>query len=216
MHPTTRRRRAFSLLEVMVALGILTVSLVILVEIQSTAAFATREAERFVTGTDLAQSKMTEAQNLLEMEGFTDSEIYEKGDFDDLGDEALDVEMGDELKDFHFEFAVQEIDVRLAGDIASMAGELGGSGAFGEGGDAPPGIGDALGGLPGGGGGLGALLSPEMISEMLSPYIREIRVRVYWGGDSDEAEENGTEVVLVTHVINPSGQLAQIAEGVTP
>ena len=215
MHPMNRR--AFSLLEVMVALGILTVSLVILVEIQSTAAFATREAERFVTGTDLAQYKMTEAQNLLEMEGFTDSEIYEKGDFDRLGDEALNVEMGEELEDFHFEFGVQEIDVRLAGDIAAMAGELGGSGAFGEGGGDSSGLGAALGGaIPGGGGGLGALLSPEVISQMLSPYIREIRVRVYWGGDSKEAEENGTEVILVTHVINPSGQLAQIAEGAVP
>ena len=54
---------------------------------------------------------------------------------------------------------------------------------------------------------LGALLSPEMLSQMLSPYIREVRVRVYWAGDSREAEENGTEIILTTHVINPSGEL---------
>ena len=118
MIPSTRQRQAhrrgFNLLEVMVALGILVVSLVILVETQSTAAFATREAERVVTATDLAEAILAEAQRRVEMEGFSgDGEIFEKGDFDDLGDEALNVEMGDDLEMYHWEYAVQEIDVAL-------------------------------------------------------------------------------------------------------
>ena len=47
-----------------------------------------------------------------------------------------------------------------------------------------------------------------MIVEFLAPYDREVRVRVWWGLDSAAAEEDGTEVVLTTHVINPTGALA--------
>jgi len=207
--------RGFSLLEVMVALAILVVSLVILVETQATAAFATREAERVITATDLAQAMLAEASMRVEMEGFSgDGEIFERGDFDDLGDEGLNVEMGSELRDYHWEYAVQEIDVQLAGDIAGMAQGLSG-GAMGE--DSPVDMEALSGAIPGGAGGLGALLSPDMLSQMLGPYIRELRVRVWWGEDSKTAEEDGTEVVIVTHVINPSGSIANIgAQGLTP
>lgn len=214
MH-TTRHRRGFSLLEVMVALGILMVSLLILVETQSTAALATREAERFLTATDLAEAKLTEALMQVEMDGFTENDVYESGDFDDFGDETLNLRMTDQLRDYHWEYGIYEIDVALAGDIASMAGDaLGGGDAA----DAAAGadLGGLAGGLPGGAGGLGALLSPDALSQMLGPYIREVRVRVYWGDDGDEAEELGNEVVIVTHVINPGGQLANIGAEVAP
>lgn len=204
-------RRGFSLLEVMVALAILMMSLVILIETQSTAAWATREAEHVVVATDLAEAKLAEALMRVEIEGFTDAEFFEQGDFDDLGDEALNVEMGDDLKEYRWEYSMQEIDVALAGDIATMASEAMGSGGDDAGG-LPSGLGD-ISGLPGGGGGLGALLSPEMLSQMLSPYIREVRVRIYWDGESKEAEENGTEIILTTHVINPSGELVNLGNG---
>ena len=215
-HPNHKARRGFSLLEVMVALAILVVSLVILVETQATAAFATREAERVITATDLAQAMLAEASMRVEMEGFSgDGEIFERGDFDDLGDEALNVEMGAELRDYHWEYAVQEIDVQLAGDIAGMAEGLSGGAMGGE--DSPVDMDSLSSSIPGGAGGLGALLSPDMLSQMLGPYIRELRVRVWWGEDSKTAEEQGTEVVIVTHVINPSGSIANIgAQGLTP
>ena len=123
-------RRGFSLLEVMIALAILTTSIVILVETQSTAAWATREAEKVVTGTDLARYKMSEALLRVEADGFTDGEIFESGDFRDLGDEVLNLQMGEALEDFHWEYAVQEIDIQLAGDIAAMASEFAGDDGF--------------------------------------------------------------------------------------
>lgn len=209
------QRRGFSLLEVMVALAILVVSLVILVETQSTAAHATREAERFLTATDLAEAKLAEAMMQVEMDGFTENDVYEEGDFDDLGDEVLNVEMGDDLEDYHWEYGIQEIDIELAGDIASMASELTGGEGAEAGGEGLGGLGDLAGGLPGGAGGLGALLSPDMLSQMLGPYIREVRVRVWWGPDSDTAEEDGTEVIVVTHVINPAGEIANIGQELT-
>jgi len=52
------------------------------------------------------------------------------------------------------------------------------------------------------------------LSELLGPFVREVRVRVWWDGNLSEAEENGTEIVLTTHVFDPSGAAA--AEGAGP
>ena len=78
----TRRgaRRAFSLLEVMVALAILVVALSILLQTQSNAAILTREAERFVTAADLAQLKYNETLLQVEQDGFQLGDKYENGD----------------------------------------------------------------------------------------------------------------------------------------
>lgn len=199
-----RSRRGFSLLEVMIALAILTVSLVILVETQSSAVLLTNEAEKVITATDLAQMKLTEALLRVEEEGFSGSDVYESGDFDDLGDEVLDMEYGRELEDFHWEYAISEIDIDSMGDIASAASTAQSVMGGGDGAEAASGGGgnpatDALGAL-----GFG----PEQITQMLGPYIREVRVRVWWGEDTDKAEEDGSEIVVTTHVINPSGVLS--------
>ena len=194
-------RRGFSLLEVMIALAILTVSLIILVETQSAAVLLTREAERMITATDLAQLKLSEATVKLEQEGFQQSDVYESGDFALLGDELLDVAFGPELEDYKWEYLVSEVDIDMIGDLATAAQSL-----------PMGGEGDAAGSAASGGGPLEALgaigIGPDMISQFLAPYMREIRVRVWWGEDSKQAEEDGTEVVLTTHVINPSGAVS--------
>jgi len=220
-----RARRGFSLLEVMVALAILVVSLAILVETQSNAVVMTREAERMITATDLAVGKLTEARLYLEEEGFQNDQVHEEGDFDDWGDDLLTVEIGDELEDYHWEWWITEVELELAGDIAGMVGGLAGDGDLGEGGLAgmlPPGL---AGSLPenassaaadaaNAAGGLGSLLSPDMVTELLAPYVREVRVRVWWGDDSEEAAELGNEVVIVSHLTNPTGIVQQMqAEG---
>ncbi|MBX2796246.1 MAG: prepilin-type N-terminal cleavage/methylation domain-containing protein [Myxococcales bacterium] len=214
-----RNQRGFSLLEVMVALSILTVSLVILVETQSSAVVLTREAERIVTATDLSRLTLTNALLHVEQEGFQTADVHEYGDFDDLGSDVLDVQFGRDLKDYHWEYTITEVDISMIGDVASLASNLGGGGDDDGGGG---GIGALLGGGGGDAGGpsdamgsggtaemLGSLgFGPEQISETLSPYIREIRVRVWWGESADQAEEEGTEVVVTTHVINPTGVLS--------
>ena len=196
-------RHGFSLLEVMVALAILVVSLAILLETQASAAFLTREAERMVIATDLAQVKFDEASLALEADGFQLGDQKESGDFDDLGDEAMSLEFGDELEDYHWEYWISEIDVALAGDLAGSAAELESSGVMG----GAAGAEDAGAAAGGGLGALGSMASPEMLTQMVAPYIREIRVRIWWGADSKAAEDDGTEVVLVGHAINPSGQV---------
>lgn len=203
-----RSRRGFSLLEVMVALAILVVSMVLLAQTQSSAVILTNEAEEMIVATDLARMKMTEALLQVEEDGFQASDQYESGKFDDLGDDLLDVEFGKELDQYHWEYLVSEVDIEMLGDLATAAQSLPGLGPGGD--DA-----GASGAGAAGGGALGALgalgIGPDMITEFLNPYEREVRVRVWWGEDSDASEEDGKEVVLTTHVINPSGavQLAQ-------
>ncbi len=188
-------RRGFTLLEVMIALSILVVSLVVLVETQATAAQMTVEAERMITATQLAQEKMAEVQTLMEYEGFSDQDIYEEGEFDDFGDEAVDLEFKG-LSDYHYEYLVTEIDLGLAGDLTGTMANL--SEAIGPGAD---GVMPELPDLSAFG------VSEDAIIEMLQPFIREARVRVWWGEDLEEAEELGNEVVITTHIINPQGNM---------
>ena len=101
-----RRRRGFSLLEVMIALAILTVSLVVLVERQAQSALATVEAQRVMVATDLAELKLSEAMLHLETEGFQTTEVVEFGEFDDLGDELTNLEFGKDLDDYRWEALV--------------------------------------------------------------------------------------------------------------
>jgi general secretion pathway protein I len=208
-------RRGFSLLEVMVALAILVVALGILVETESTAAMMTLEAERVLTATDLANAKMSEAMLYMEEEGFQNSQVYESGDFDEWGDDAIQgSDFARELEDYHWEYWISEIDLQLAGDLAGMASELQTSGAFG--GSTAPANGDIAGDAGAQGGGMDALgalgMNSEMITQMLTPFIREVRVRVWWGKDSEKAEEDGTDVVVVSHTVNPTGVVQQLSQ----
>jgi len=214
------RRRGFSLLEVMIALGILTVSLVILVQSQSEAVAMTQEAERFIAATDLARLKMAEAMLRLEEEGFQNSEVVEFGEFDDLGDEITNLEFGKEYEDFHWEYTITEIDIQLAGDLMSMASEMEGDGDGGLGGmlggAGIPGDAGGAGGAGDAAGMLGNFMQPQMLTEMVGPYIRMVVVRVWWGEGSEEATEEGTEITLAAHVANPAGMLNAGSSGALP
>ena len=75
-------RRGFSLLEVVVALGILAVSLFVLVQSQGTAALMTTEAEDMPVATYLAKEKMSQVVLIVESEGFQEQELTEEGDFE--------------------------------------------------------------------------------------------------------------------------------------
>jgi hypothetical protein len=194
----------------MVALGILVVSLAILVETQSNAAMMTAEAEAIIMAGDLANTKANEVILIVEEDGFQSSDIYESGEFEDLGDDATSLEFGDELDQYHWEYWISEIDMDLAGDVVEMMGEVDSSGFLGGsgGGLAEMGLGGASGGMPGGLGNMG--IGGGQITEMIGPYIREVRVRVWWGEDSERAEEIGNEVIITTHVINPTGVILDV------
>lgn len=199
--PMRRRlRRAFTLLEVMIAAGILVMTLAITARIQAAAVHGALRAERVVTGTDLAQEKISEVLILIETEGVGTADIHERGDFDQLGDEAR-LDYGDALDDYHWEYWVEEIEFAISSDAMAMAG-MGGDDSEGLGqGVAESGMADQA---------MAALgFGPDQLSDQLGQYIRRVRVRVYWG-DDDEAEEKGREVIITTHIISPTGAFQQL------
>lgn len=207
----TRFQSGFSLLEVMVALAILVMSLTLLMETQNTAVKMTKEAERMLTASHLAQEKLNEVLTRVESEGFGDRDIDDRGDFRDFGDEEMNLKFDEGLSDYRYEWSVREIDLGMVGDMANMGQDMAGSGYWGE---SNPEVAAQSSGA--GGPDLSSMgISNEMITEMLGAYIREARVVVWWGTDDlKEAEERGDQIVLTTHVINPTGQIIPGTDGV--
>ncbi len=199
-----RSSAGFTLLEVVIALAILAVSLFVLVDSQASAVFMTLDAQKTLTGTYLAQEKMAEAILRLEHEGFRDGDIDEEGDFEDFGsnDEmGQESDLGAEFDDYHWAYTIREVDIQV-GDITSAAEELGaaGFGKQGEDGEAAeaPDQRDLT----------DVGFQPDMLSDMLRPYIREVRVLVWWGEEEPDLEEGCESCIeIVTHMINPSGQI---------
>jgi prepilin-type N-terminal cleavage/methylation domain-containing protein len=208
--PTSGRvRSGFTLLEVIIALAIMVTAMTVLVETQGNAAQMTLMAQRVVLATDLASYKLNGVLLLMEEEGFGDMDLYEAGDFDDLGDDVLNTTFDDALDDYEWEWWVSQIDIGLAGDIAAMTDELEESGLFkGGSGDSSMQGQEMPSGAPTELPDLGMFgLSPELMTERLAPFVREVRVRVWWGEDSEEAEKRHDEVYLTTHIVNPTGQI---------
>jgi prepilin-type N-terminal cleavage/methylation domain-containing protein len=192
-------RRAFTLLEVMVALGIMALAMMVLVDTQSTAVMMTNEGDNIRTATMLADEKMKEIALTLEVEGWSSQDVEEEGEFEDFGNEefrgdALHLDYDDdELSEFRWAYTVRSIDLTIPSDLGSMAGDLAGGGYWGDTEEEAD-----VGGMPD----LADFgFGPDKIAEMLSPYLREVRIIVWWGKNEDELDQ----VEIVHHVINPTG-----------
>jgi prepilin-type N-terminal cleavage/methylation domain-containing protein len=193
-------RRGFTLLEVVIALGILAVALVVLVQGQAAAMMSAHDAEHLIRATQLAEEKMIEVQLLAEREGFSDQDIEEDGDFEEFGHEefrgeGVDLDMGDQLAEYRWAYTMRKVEIKMPPDIGGIASSLASDGYYGEeksqqiDASGAPNLGD-----------IG--ISGDMITETLSDYIREVRVRIWWGDDpSDESQM----VELTSHVVNPTG-----------
>jgi len=193
------KRRAFTLLEVVISLGILATAMVVLIDSQAFAVFSTREADFIIRSTQLAEEKMMEVQILMEREGFSDQDIEEEGDFEEFGAEEfrgddLHLDLEDELKDFRWAYTVRKIELSMPPNLGGMASDLAGGGYFGEEKSAEMDVGGApdLGDMG---------VSGDMITDTLADYIREVRVRVWWGDNEDETDQ----IELTSHIINPTG-----------
>lgn len=73
--------RGFTLLEIMVALAILGLSLVTLSEITTNNVRNTHHAKMVTTATFLARAKMADLEDLVQYEGFVDTDQLDEGDF---------------------------------------------------------------------------------------------------------------------------------------
>jgi prepilin-type N-terminal cleavage/methylation domain-containing protein len=207
-------KRAFTLLEVMIAVAILAAAMLVLVNSQATAVLMTSETERVLTATMLAREKMAEIQVLMEREGFSQSDIEEEGHFGDFGADDpmkadLRLEVGDAYDEFRFAWTVRKVDLTMGGDITAMAETLGTSGLLGDASSSGSSSGkysdlasekeskqasaSQYGDM------MGSMVNQYM--EMLGNFLREVRVVVWWGDNEDGTDQ----VELVSHIINPTG-----------
>ena len=171
----------------------------------------TVDPERYATAppTGLRVTWLGHSTMLIELEGVGTQDIYDNGDFDDFGDDQR-LDFGDTLEDYHWEYWVEEVEFALSADVMGFMGDMmggddgsgavPGGGAGGAGGamaGADPGVQEALMSQLG--------LGQDQLTDQLGQFIRRVRVRVWWGDDSKEAEERGREIVLTTHIISPEG-----------
>lgn len=205
-----RSRHGFTLLEVIVALGILAVGLMVLVDTQATSLFMVTDTDKTTTATMLAQEKMTEAMLELERDGWSSMDIEEEGVFEDFGNEefrgeSLHLDATVDYSEFHYAFTVRKIELNLPSDMGSMADQMTGAGYYGDDQSEQIEESDVSAGMDLGDFGI----SPDMITEYLGDFIREVRVIVWWGENEDETDQ----IELVHHVINPSGALNKSLPG---
>jgi hypothetical protein len=204
-----KRQRGATLLEVMVALGIIATAYVALIGTQSASVRLSTYGKQITVASFLAQAKMEEWEQKLEKEGFPDMDEEEGDDFDELGYphfswkieiNKVELPVGAAFEQLLSSFGGGEGEDG-GGGAASMLGQLGGA-------DSPLAgqlgqlAGNKLGGA-GGAGGAAGLLNPDMLrgsveslTNMLQEAIREVTLTVSWGeGGEDE------QLVVTTHLV---------------
>ena len=201
-------RRAFTLLEVVIALAILAVGMTVLLQTQATAVVMTSESDKIRIGTLLAQEKMAECELYVEKNGFSSEDIDENGDFSDFGAEDFRADVGDidvaaTLGDYRWAYTIRQIELTMPEDLTGTATDLIGEGYLGDDMTVPDQMTDDSLDL----GDLG--LSSDTVTDQLSSYIREVRVLVWWSDEQDDEGNYIDSIELVTHVINPSGFVVQ-------
>ncbi len=201
------KKRAFTLLETVVAMAILAVSLIAILDINSTAIAAHIYSRRLTVATLLARSKMADLEQKLYDEPLPADDEEDAGDFTDEGWAS-------------YKWRAKIVAPRTQGlSPEQLFGALfnlplGGDGKDGQGGGlmgmlfggggAPGGAGaaGALGALGGAGGAAGLLAGPiqaqfQQMVDTLQRSVREVHLTVSW------KEGKLTESIdLVTHVVS--------------
>jgi general secretion pathway protein I len=224
---TSTRNRGFTLLEVMVAMGILAISYVTLLETQSASIRLSTFGRQTTAAIFLAQYKMEETEEKLLKDGFPETDQDEDGNFEEQG-----------YPGYRWKIQVKKIELPLGEALNSLlsaqgrgeAGQKGGSpGTLGE----MKNLSDLSNKLPGqlggmlkdklgsGGlaGGISSLLNPdmlkgnlEMLSKMLEQAIREVQLTVLW-----EDGGPGKEFSVTTHLVQvPQASAAAGAQSALP
>lgn len=200
----------FTLLEVMIALAILSVSLVALAGINSGAINMHSYSKRLTVATLLARGKMADLEQLLQSEGLPLDDDVEEGDFEEEG-----------YPQYRWQAQIirpktEEINVAnlMAMTGTGLTGGEAGSdplaslGALGEKfiGDKAPDLSaltGAAGGEAGAAGGLGGMLGGAMQGQLqamiddLGKSMREVRLTVAWGEG-----EHIDQFTITTHVVS--------------
>ena len=172
-------KRAFSLLEMMVAIAILSLGLVLLLQVQARSIQLAQQARTMTIATQLARAKLLDCEQDLMKKGFSIGDYDEEGTFED-----------EQMNGFFWECHAYkpEMPVAEASDItAAAAGEAMGLGA--DTAEASEGQADPMMGM------LAPVLS--QMSGIMGDSIRELHVIIRWGTGEDMEE-----MTVTTHVID--------------
>jgi len=214
-----RRRRGFTLLEVMVSLSILALAMVAVAGTNANSFEASNYARRVTVATMLARSKMLDVEMELQDDGFSENDKEDDGDFTEEGYSEMkwrttvrkiEVDVGQLLGGF------------LGGEVSSdslpeqmqmfMSAMNGGSPeeALNE-----QAQGSELAKMLGGG---QLELVFKQVGETLSDSIREITVEIYWGKEGVDRESiEFVQYVTTTGRLNTPAQFgAPGGQALTP
>jgi prepilin-type N-terminal cleavage/methylation domain-containing protein len=197
-------RRGFTLLEVMIALSILAVSLFVLVQTQASAVLMTASAEQDIVITMLAEQKIAEIQMKLEREGWKDSDIEESGDFKDFGlngEFGEGVELEGAYEDYRWAYTIRRVELAI-GDMGGAMEAV--TGAYGSEATSQTSSEDMSSMVQDR---LGSFASSDSLTDTLAPYVREVRVLVWYGDEPKDTDGCENCVELTTHVVNATGQV---------
>jgi general secretion pathway protein I len=179
-----RRRRGFTLLEVMVAMAILAASLVAISEVVGGALRNHVRARQLDAATLLARTKMVEVQAEYERKGFRDFDDEEQGTFEEDGHPEVR---------WRLEVRRPSVDLGAEGVLAALTGGKTVADLLPPPDQAPQlaGIQDAI----------AAMLQTQLAAfgEQLKKSVREVRLTVAWqSGPAEESFDVVTHLVVKT------------------
>jgi prepilin-type N-terminal cleavage/methylation domain-containing protein len=201
-------RRGFTLLEIVIALAILGVSLYVLVDAEATSTWMTQDARQMAVANGLAEKAMAEIQLYIEQYGFDEDSVEDYGSFEEFGEDGTwgeGVSFGGQFDAFSYAYVIRKVELSL-GDSTDAISEMAHTSSSG--GDDESSTSSAFDNVESSSGDLTSLVSGDALSEMLDPYVREVRVVVWWGNEPEDYETCDNCIQLVTHVVNTSANLS--------
>ncbi|MET0402987.1 MAG: prepilin-type N-terminal cleavage/methylation domain-containing protein [Cystobacter sp.] len=193
-----RRSRGFTLLETVVALAILALALMAIFDINSGAVANHAYAKKLTVATLLARSKMTDLEQKLYDDGFSNDDQEDSGDFSEEGWEGFKwrakivAPKTDGVSPEQLIGAIFNLPIGEGGDLGGLAS------MFGGGGDGKSGPSQTTTANPMAGAAMG--MAQPMFTQMIQQItqtVRELHLTVYW--------REGTQVEsldLVTHMVS--------------
>ncbi len=190
---TTKTTSAFSLLEVMVAMAILSVGLVSLLQVQTRSAQLAIEAREMTVATMLARGKLYDCQTDLMKKGFSIGDYDESGNFDDEG-----------YPTFFWECHAYKPEMPTGDGVGDMSGAASALGM------APGGDAAASGQPQGADMGMG-MIAPvlQQMASVMGDSLRELVIIVRWGTAVEQQEMRVTTHLVDKGPINNVSQMIQ-------
>jgi general secretion pathway protein I len=206
----TRPRKStagFTLLEVMIALGILAVALMAIGDLNGGAIRMHAYSKRLTIAVQLARGKMLDVQQMLKKDGLSDYSKEYHGDFEEEGWPEFKWRAQVIKPDFSVDptTAMNKLSGGLGIDPAAQGGilgQLGGAagatGATGGSSPLPGGAGGAA-GAGGLGGPMAGLMDGQLkaISETIKSSVRELKLTVSWKNGTQEDSFDVVEHIVV-------------------